>query len=66
MKNTLDLIKTDEMLWGKKIHKFENQKRSKVKQWEEKKNGKEGRKEERESSRERAAAGSDCGGNRGP
>lgn len=24
MKNTLDLIKTDEMLWGKKIHKFEN------------------------------------------
>lgn len=67
MKNTLDLIKTDEMLWGKKIHKFENAETIQSEtvggkeKWE-------GRKEggERESSRERAAAGSDCGGNRGP
>lgn len=65
MKNTLDLIKTDEMLWGKKIHKFENAETIQSEtvggkeKWE-------GRKEGRESSRERAAAGSDCGGNRGP
>lgn len=73
MKNTLDLIKTDEMLWGKKIHKFENQKRSKVKQWEEKKNGKEGRKEGRERAvasgrlrqRLRGKPGSLTGGRRG-
>lgn len=57
----------EEMLWGKKIHKFENAETIQSEtvggkeKWE-------GRKEggERERSRQRAAAGSDCGGNRGP